>query len=109
MNVTATIAMDIPKIMFVVSGSSNIKVPTTIAVIGSNTPRTDAFVAPMLREAMAKVAVETIVGRIARPIRLNQSVHAVIPAVIAIPENMIFPMPLKILISKKIRLLLQFG
>ena len=47
--------------MFVVSGSPNIIVPTRIAVIGSNTPSTDAFVAPILRVAIASVAVETII------------------------------------------------
>ena len=67
-------------------------VPTTMAVIGSKTPRTDAFVAPILRDAMAKVAVETIVGNSARPIRLSQSVPVVIPAVMAVSEKMIFPM-----------------
>ena len=92
MNVTATIAMEIPTMIFVVSGSPNMTVPTTMAVIGSKTPRTDAFVAPILRDAMAKVAVETIVGNSARPIRLSQSVPVVIPAVMAVPEKMIFPM-----------------
>ena len=48
--------MQMPTMMFVVSGSANIIVPTKIAVIGSNTPSTDAFVAPILRVAIARVA-----------------------------------------------------
>ena len=91
-NVTATIAIEIPTMIFVVSGSPNITVPTTIAVIGSNTPSTEAFVAPMLREAMASVAVETMVGNSASPTRFSQSIPVVIPAVMAVSELMIFPM-----------------
>ena len=83
--------MEIPTIMFVVSGSPNIRVPTTIAVIGSNTPKTEAFVAPIFRDAMASVAVETIVGNKARPTRFSQSAPVVIPAVMAVSELMIFP------------------
>lgn len=56
MNVTATMATEIPIMILVVSGSPNTSVPTTIAVIGSNTPSTEALVAPMLRDAMARVA-----------------------------------------------------
>ena len=55
-------AMPIPKRMFVVKGSPNISVPIRIAVIGSNTPNTEALAAPIFRVAMANVAVETIVG-----------------------------------------------
>ena len=40
--------------MFVVSASPNTKVPISIAVIGSNTPSTDAFVAPMFLVALWK-------------------------------------------------------
>lgn len=43
----------------------NISVPTRIAVIGSNTPSTEALVAPIFRVAIANVAVETMVGNIA--------------------------------------------
>ena len=91
MNVTATMAMEIPTMIFVVSGSPNISVPTTMAVMGSKTPRTDALVAPMFREAMARVAVETMVGNRASPTRLSQSAPVVIPAVMAVSELMIFP------------------
>ena len=56
-----------PITMFEVKGSPNISVPTRMAVIGSNTPSTEAFVAPILRVAMASVAVETIVGSSANP------------------------------------------
>ena len=69
MNVTATMATEIPIMILVVSGSPNTSVPTTIAVIGSNTPSTEALVAPMLRDAMARVAVETMVGSKASPKR----------------------------------------
>ena len=72
---TAIIAMQMPSMMFVVSGSPNITVPTRIAVMGSNTPSTDAFVAPMLRVAMARDAVDTIVGSSARPMRLSHVLH----------------------------------
>ena len=83
MNVTATMAMEIPTMIFVVSGSPNISVPTTMAVMGSKTPRTDALVAPMFREAMARVAVETMVGNRASPTRLSQSAPVVILAGLA--------------------------
>ena len=46
MNVTATMAMPIPATMLVVSASPNISVPTNMAVMGSNTPNTEALVAP---------------------------------------------------------------
>ena len=62
MNVTAAMEMPMPSTMLAVSGSPNISVPTRVAVMGSNTPSTDALVAPMLREATARVAVDTIVG-----------------------------------------------
>lgn len=91
MNVTATMAMEMPTMMLVVSGSPNISVPTMMAVMGSNTPSTEALVAPMLREAMARVAVETMVGSRASPTRLSQSAPVVIPAVIAVSELRIFP------------------
>ena len=85
------IAMQMPSMMFVVSGSPNITVPTRIAVMGSNTPSTDAFVAPMLRVAMARDAVDTIVGSNARPIRLSHAAPPSMPAVIAVLERAIFP------------------
>ena len=85
-------AMPMPRIMFVVKGSPNISVPTRMAVIGSNTPSTEAFVAPILRVAMASVAVDTIVGNRAKPTRFSQSPPDVIPAVIAVSEKAILPM-----------------
>ena len=90
MNVTEMIAIEIPSIILKVNGSPNIRVPTRIAVIGSNTPRTEAFVAPILRVATANVAVEMIVGSIARPIRLSQSDVAHIPERIGVPDRMTF-------------------
>ena len=88
-NVTAITEILIPNMMLVVSGSPNTRVPTSIAVIGSNTPSTDALVAPILRVAMARVAVETRVGNNASPIRLSQSWLVDIPAVIGVSANMI--------------------
>ena len=84
-------AMPMPAIMFVVKGSPNISVPIGMAVIGSNTPSTEAFVAPMLRVAMANVAVETMVGNRDKPSKLSQSLLVVIPVVIAVSEKDILP------------------
>ena len=84
-------AMQMPTTMLVVSGSPNISVPTRMAVIGSKTPSTEAFVAPILRVAMASVAVETIVGSSAKPTKFSQSPPEVIPAVIEVSERAIFP------------------
>ena len=58
---------------------------------GFEDARTDALVAPMFREAIARVAVETMVGNRASPTRLSQSAPVVIPAVMAVSELMIFP------------------
>ena len=58
-------AMTMPITMFEVNGSPKISVPTRIAAIGSNTPSTEALVAPIFRVAIANVAVETMVGNIA--------------------------------------------
>ena len=83
--------MPMPSTMLVVSGSPNISVPTRMAVIGSKTPSTEAFVAPILRVAMASVAVETIVGSRANPTKLSQSPPVVMPPVIALSEKIILP------------------
>ena len=88
-NVTATIEIRIPAMMLVVSASPKTNVPTRIAVIGSKTPNTEAFVAPMFLVAIAKVAVETIVGRIARPIRLTQAIPLSRPVISSVPDNML--------------------
>ncbi len=71
--------------MLSVRVSPKTSVPTTIAVIGSKTPNTDAFVAPIFLVATASVAVDMIVGSIARPTRLNQSRLLSIPAIISLP------------------------
>ena len=84
-------AMPMPRRMFVVKGSPNINVPIRIAVIGSNTPSTEALVAPIFRVAMANVAVETMVGNRAKPAIFNQSPHVVIPADIGAYEKDIIP------------------
>ena len=44
----------------------------------------------MLRVAMASEAVETIVGKMASPMRLSQADSPSIPAVTGMPEVMIF-------------------
>ena len=90
-NVTAIMAMPIPVMMFVVSGSPNIRVPTRIAVIGSNTPKTDALVAPIFLVAMASVAVDTMVGNNASPTRLSQSEQLEMPDTISVWEKAILP------------------
>ena len=72
--------------MFAVSSSPKTNVPTRIAVIGSKTPKTEAFVAPMFLEAIAKDAVDTIVGRTARPMRLPQAIAPSIPDMSSVPE-----------------------
>ena len=73
--------------MFAVSASPKTTVPTRIAVIGSKTPNTEAFVAPMFLEAIARVAVDTIVGRTARPMRLPQAIAPSIPDMSSVPES----------------------
>ena len=70
MNMIAAIVRIIPITTFTVMLSPKAIAPTRIAVTGSNTPRTEALVAPIMRVAMARVAVETIVGRRASPTRL---------------------------------------
>ena len=62
---TEATAIAIPITIVGVSGSPKATVPTKIAVMGSNTPNTEAFVAPILRVATARVAVDIIVGRTA--------------------------------------------
>ena len=73
--------------MFEVRASPNTKVPTRIAVIGSKTPNTEALVAPIFLVAIAKVAVETIVGRIASPMRLIQAIPESSPVISSAPES----------------------
>ena len=73
--------------MLVVSASPKTNVPTRIAVIGSKTPNTEAFVAPMFLVAIAKVAVDTIVGRTASPMRLTQAVPPSSPVMSSAPES----------------------
>ena len=85
--VTATIEIRMPVMMFAVSSSPKTNVPTRIAVIGSKTPKTEAFVAPMFLEAIAKDAVDTIVGRTARPMRLIQAIPPSSPATSSVPES----------------------
>ena len=76
-----------PVMMFAVRASPKTTVPTRIAVIGSKTPNTEALVAPMFLEAIAKVAVDTIVGRTARPMRLSQAIPPSSPATSSVPES----------------------
>ena len=60
-------------IIFTVIFSPNANAPTRIAVTGSNTPRTEAFVGPIILVAIASIAVEITVGITASPIRLPQT------------------------------------
>ena len=76
-----------PVMMFAVSASPKTTVPTRIAVNGSKTPNTEAFVAPMFLVAIAKDAVDTIVGRTARPMRLNQDITPSSPDMSSVPES----------------------
>ena len=76
--------MTMPTRIFIVIGSLNAIAPIRIAVTGSNTPKTDALVGPILRVARANEAVETTVGRIANPNRLS---HAVVPSIPVIIEE----------------------
>ena len=85
--VTAATEIRIPVMMFEVRASPNTKVPTRIAVIGSKTPNTEALVAPIFLVAIAKVAVETIVGRIASPMRLIHAIPESSPVISSAPES----------------------
>jgi len=76
-----------PVMMLVVSASPKTNVPTRIAVIGSKTPNTEALVAPIFLVAIAKVAVETIVGRIASPVRLIHAIPESSPVISSAPES----------------------
>ena len=89
-NTTATIEIVIPIIMLLVRGSPKTKVPTIMAVIGSKTSRIEAFVAPIFLVATASVAVDIIVGKMARHTKLNQSSPVSMPVVISAPEVMSF-------------------
>ena len=100
MKVTATMEMRMPAMMFGVSASPKMTVPTRIAVIGSKTPNTDAFVAPMFLVATARDAVETIVGRTARPMRLHDAIPQSLPAIRSAPENKHLPMKKKVPVSR---------
>lgn len=85
-NITAAIEIKIPTMIFVVNASPKTNVPMRIAVIGSNTPRTDALVAPIFRVATANVEVETMVGKTANPTRFNQAIFWSKPVVMSASE-----------------------
>lgn len=89
MKVTATTDIRMPITMLGVSASLNTSVPTRIAVIGSNTPSTDALVAPMFLVAIARVAVDTIVGNTARPTRFIHAVPESSPVISSEPDVML--------------------
>ena len=76
--------------IFEVSASPNTRVPTRMAVTGSKTPRTEAFVAPMFLVATARVAVDTMVGKMARPTRLIHAFAPSIPFISSVPEDRLF-------------------
>lgn len=81
MKMMAAMAMEMPTMMLVVMGSLKAIVPTMMAVIGSKTPSTDAFVAPILRVDSASVAVEMMVGKMARPTKQNHADEPLMPVV----------------------------
>ena len=72
--------------ILVVSASPKTNVPTRIAVIGSKTPKTEALVAPIFLVAIAKDAVDTIVGRTASPMRLTQAIPPSSPVMSSAPD-----------------------
>ena len=82
--ITADIDSAMPITMCVVICSLNANAPARIAVMGSNTLNTDAFVAPILRVDIANVEVETIVGKIANPNKFSQAVLPSRPVVIVL-------------------------
>lgn len=71
--------IQMPAVIVDVSGSQKAKVPIRMAVIGSKTPSTAVFVAPILRVEMAIVRVEIIVGIIASPTIFPHPCHPSIP------------------------------
>ena len=95
MKVTETIEINMPMRILGVRASPNARVPTMIAVMGSKTPSTEALVAPMFLLAIARVAVETMVGSMARPMRLSHEPAPLRPESMSIPEH-------KLLIRKTI-------
>ena len=84
MKVMATTEMRMPTTMLAVRASPNTMAPTKIAVMGSNTPSTEAFVAPMFRVAKASVAVDTTVGSNASPTRLLHAATPSMPSVMPV-------------------------
>lgn len=83
---TAATERIMPMTIFVDRTSPKTSVPISIAVIGSKTPSTEAFVAPIFRVEMASVAVDTTVGNSARPKMLNHPAQPSIPVVSSAPE-----------------------
>ena len=96
MNVMATIEIRMPTTTFVVSASPKTSVPTRMAVTGSKTPSTEALVAPMLRVAMASVAVDKMGGSRASPTRVSQAVGAVRTVGIPASDMTILPKKTKV-------------
>lgn len=66
-------------------GSPIASTPTIIAVTGSLTPKTEAFVGPINRVAHASAAIETIVGTTASPKRFP--IASAGGSVIALPNS----------------------
>lgn len=87
MKVMAAMVRTMPMMTLVVTGSPNAIAPTRMAVTGSNTPRTEALVAPISLVATASVAVETMVGNTARPSRLSHAAGPAIPSVREWPSD----------------------
>ena len=86
MNSTAAIQMAMPTRILAVIGSANISVPTSMPVRGSNTPKTAVFVGPINRVDIEMVSMEIIVGKMAKPMRLNTSDGWSMPLRIGVPS-----------------------
>lgn len=61
--ITDAMQMAMPQAIFPVKGPEKTRVPTSIAVMGSNTPSTEAFVGPMFLLETASARSAIIVGK----------------------------------------------
>lgn len=75
MKTIATIVKMAPITIQRLIGSPITATPTAIAVMGSVTPKTDAFVGPINRVAQANAPVDTIVGKSANPSKFQIAVE----------------------------------
>lgn len=71
MNSSAAMQMAMPESILGVRTSLNIMVPMRMDVIGSNTPSTAVRVGPIILVERARVSMEIMVGKMARPMRFT--------------------------------------